>query len=63
MTESAVAADFSSDGHSEITFRTDELTDSGVQVKGNRGQFPRFTAKYCKLPRSTGCAAPAAPPW
>jgi len=39
-----------SDRHSKITFRTDELTDGGGQVKGNRGQFPRFTAKYCKLP-------------
>jgi hypothetical protein len=26
------------------------LTDGGGQVKGNRGQFPRFTAKYCDLP-------------
>src|SRR5882757_4417636 len=48
-------ADFGSDRHSEITFRTDELTDDGVGVKGNRGQFPRFTAKYCKLPRLAGC--------
>jgi hypothetical protein len=30
------------------------LTDGGVQVKGNRGQFPRFTAKYCKLPLTAG---------
>jgi hypothetical protein len=26
------------------------LTDGGAEVKGNRGQFPRFTAEYCNLP-------------
>jgi hypothetical protein len=43
-----------SDAHVEVTFRTDELTERGEPVKGNRGQFPRFTAKSCNFARPRG---------